>query len=89
MRLRLLCAAAFIARLRHRRAWRAAFLRLRRITVQQVVEQAARRGQSSDDAIHDWLVEKAVLLANIPRRPWVLHDEELQSSSADEFSDGD
>ena len=89
MRLRLLCAAAFLARLRHRRAWRATFLRFRRTTVQQVVEQAARRAQSAGDAIQDWLVEKAVLLANIPRRPLLLHDEELESSSLDEFSDGD
>ena len=82
MQLRFLCAAAFVARLRYRRAWRAEFLRRKLITLQQVLR--AGPGEGPSEAIQDWLIDQTVLLANKPRRPELLRQEELEAPSDDE-----
>ena len=79
MQLRILVAAALIVRLRHRSAWRRRFLAERRQTVPEVL--AASGGMAAEDALQDWLIRQAVMLANRPRRPRLLREEELDSDS--------
>ena len=79
MQLRILVAAAFIMRLQHRSAWRRRFLAERRRTVSEVL--AAAGGEAAADAVQDWIVRQAVMLANRPRRPRLLGEEELGSDS--------
>ena len=79
MQLRILVAAAFIERLRHRSAWRRRLLAERRRTVSEVL--AASGGVAVAEAVQDWLVRQAVMLANRPRRPRLLREEELDSDS--------
>ena len=81
MRLRTLIAAALIQRLKHRREWRRAHSLLARVTVDQVTQRAALRGQAPSDAIQTWLIEKCAQDACLPRRPWLLRREELEDSS--------
>ena len=82
MQLRFLCAAALVVRLRFRRAWRAEYLRRKLITVQEVLR--AGPGPGPSEAINEWLLAQAVLLANRPRRPELVRVEELDASSDDE-----
>ena len=79
MQLRILVAAALIVRLRHRSAWRRRFLAERRQTVPEVL--AASGGVAAEDAIQDWLIRQAVMIANRPRRPRLLWEEELDTDS--------
>ena len=82
MQLRFLCAAAFVARLRFRRAWRAEYLRRKAITVEQVLR--AGPGEGAAEAINEWLLDQAVLVAARPRLLDLLRVEELDPSSDDE-----
>ena len=89
MQLRLLCAAAFIARLRYREARRLVHRHIQRTTVREVIAYGATRGLAPGVSIQRWLMEKAVLLARIPRRPGILRREELESTSDEEESPSD
>ena len=82
MQLRFLCAAAFVARLRFRRAWRAEYLRRKAICLEQILR--AGPGEGAAEAIHEWLLDQAVLVAARPRLPDLLRVEELDTSSDDE-----
>ena len=42
---------------------------------------AASGGVAAADAIQDWLIRQAVMIANRPRRPRLLWEEELDSDS--------
>ena len=85
MRLRVLICVAFVVRLWHRASWRRAYLHFQRASIRTLVAAGEDRGVAANEVIQSCLIEKAVHLARIPRRPWLLGREELETGSDDGF----